>query len=215
MPVANPGAPSNAHAAGSSATPWTVSMNVNLVNAGAEQLSYQMVHARRSDGAVANLSLADAKARPGEFRQIQFTDGRNVTLYDRQHIKVQHIPAVPIDPETQAEMSAARNGPCELVIPGAIKVADDALLGFKATVVDMDNQENTVRIRAWLAPQLGCTMLQYTTQRLIAGTWTTIVAARPTSVRVGEPDARLFDLGNQYEVVSLEEAKRRTGPVTP
>jgi len=53
--------------------------------------------------------------------------------------------------------------------------------------------------------------LKYTVERRESkdGEWAVTYEGRATSAKLGEPDARLFDLGDDYETVTEEEAEKR------
>jgi hypothetical protein len=80
-------------------------------------------------------------------------------------------------------------------------------MGYKATVVSL-LVDSDVRLDSWLAPQLGCAQVKYTAENLVDGQWVQTAYGNPMSIMAGEPDARLFDLGEDYEVVSQAVAKK-------
>ena len=70
---------------------------------------------------------------------------------------------------------------------------------------------NSIRVTHWRAAAFGCMSLKYTVERLgkDGTTWNTTYEGRATSAKLGEPDARLFNLGADYETASEAEIDKR------
>jgi hypothetical protein len=187
---------------------YTITMNLYNTTSGQEVFLHPTVYARRADGTKVHLANLGMKGQP--TRQISLMDGHGLVLFDGIHAKVLHTPKQLNDLKTQAQIATSRNGPCEFSMNGAKKISDETLLGYRVTVVDLQDDPG-IRERFWLTPELGCATIQYQVERLRkdGAAWDRTLVGRATNIRVGEPDSRLFDLGDKYESVTRDEAEAR------
>src|SRR5438552_736392 len=180
---------------GNRTTPYTIEMNLYDVVDGKETLQYPTIYAQKSDGMHARLSYAGGTTALGQVvRDIDYYDGRKVILFDKLRAKAVRTPEHLV---TLQERAVQNSLPCDkLQSHGTTKLREDTFLGFPVTVVLM-RSGNSIRVTHWRAAAFGCMSLKYTVERLgkDGTTWNTTYEGRATSAKLGEPDARLFNLG--------------------
>jgi hypothetical protein len=193
----------------SAAAPYTIEMNLYDLTGPSERLDYPAVYAQTSEGVRSRLSYAGGSMALREVvRDISYPDGRQVILYDKLKVKTLHSPDHLV---TLKERATLNSLPCEsLQSHGTTKLRQDTFLGFPVTVVLMRNGD-ALRTTHWRAAAFGCMSLKYTVERREGkdGAWAVTYEGRATSAKLGEPDARLFDLGDDYETVTEKEAEKR------
>lgn len=153
--------------------------------------------ARRSDGSTALIETVGPLSGGQTARKITFLDGRALSLIDALRVK-STWPAR--RPEEIALLKARLAGAHRDCVPSrsATLLAFEKLNGEDVAIIQ--SSDGGYRLTRWLAPRLGCEALRYRSEKLHEDGSATLAAdARAVSFIPGEPDPRLFDLGNAYE----------------
>lgn len=164
--------------------------------------------ARRSDGAVMVQSptLGRLGLRAGETtREITFVDGTVVMIADSIAAKA----TFPAKNSNDRLPTSMLNPPANCVSQSAEKfVGNDNVMGQETAIVtrSLANEDFTF----WRAPALGCLVLRYRVEiPQPNGSRKLQLEAKPLNLTLGEPDPRLFDLGESYAELKPSEIIRR------
>jgi hypothetical protein len=164
--------------------------------------------AQRSDGATVMVDTTYNPHMPSyTFRAIRLPDGTKIKLVD----------AVSAKSTCRAMRREAASPPQALSFarkPPDCLGAADKLLGqtvmFGQTVDLVKTWDRGSAGEEWLAPALGCKEVQWQNADLHPdGSRRISLEGKLVSFTVGEPDARLFDLGTTYAEVKPSELLRR------
>jgi hypothetical protein len=163
--------------------------------------------ARRSDGAISFVSSVGPVQLRAFVRKVSFADGSAITLFDGIRAK--------------STVAADDGGTVPALAPVGNAVPSDCGVRPPRKLLRFDKFENLdvaviqglvakrYQVTEWRAPALGCEVVRYTSEQLNSdGTTTVSAEGRTTRLRLGEPDASLFDTGNGY-TESLPSAARR------
>jgi hypothetical protein len=191
-----------------SLTPFVLETEDYTYENGAEgELMVRRTDARRSDGSTA--LLEDILAPTGEHaaRKVVFFDGTAVTLIDDLDIKTTW-PRMTPNEVTQLRQRALA-APVNCAYPGDSLVGYGQVLGHPAAIVQHTPVSVSVST-SWKAADLGCVSLQYRIQTKQAdGSLRLIAEGRAKSLRLEEPDPRLFDPGPTYTELKPSDRLRR------
>jgi hypothetical protein len=173
--------------------------------AGALSMYSRDVFARSNDGRTALVEdEALDKLPPGvklpPTRKVTMIDGFSVWLIDSLRLKTSWPKMT--STEARNELALMANHEPDCGFDQAHIIGRESVGGQKTfiTVSDVDLvRQSTV----WYAPELGCQALQSKTT--LKGDGTVLVEGRLIKAFVGEPDARLFDLGDNYRDVSATD----------
>jgi TonB family protein len=168
--------------------------------------------ARRSDGATARVeNLGPIKLGVTE-RLVKFMDGRSVTVVDAFKMKTTWST---LRPDQVAFLNAQRlrgDSNC-LWMAGEAMVATDKVAGQDAVAVRKDLSEGgqlTRRMTDWRAPALGCQTITFKVEdQKPDGSWWLSTEGRLVSLKLEEPDPKLFDDGAGYTEATLSEIERK------
>jgi hypothetical protein len=161
------------------------------------------VLARRSDGTTAYIEIHQRPAFP-PLRKVNMVDGSAVWLLDDLRAKTSW-PETSNPPE-RLNIEIPRLKPLRDCGLQQTLAGHDSVSGQR-TAVGLGNMENGELVKFWLAPALACEVLRF---ERVEGT-TTIPEGRALEITEGEPDSKLFDLGNAYAEVVPSELIGRDG----
>ena len=194
-------------------TPFTLHLDYyDFTTNPAGSIFIKQVIARRSDGATVHVNdvFSHAGMQANEtMRDIFLPDGERFEVYDG----VQSVVKLPIlSPKALViRKEGILNPPSNCVLPTQTLVGYDTVDGYKTGMVKWPGIGTDERIiTAWDAPALGCQTLQ---SRVIEkqpdGSAKIVTEGRTASFSVGEPDAGLFDVPQNYASVMPSQAMRR------
>jgi hypothetical protein len=163
--------------------------------------------ARRSDGTTATVESVGPLASPRFVRKLAFLDGRVLSLVDSMRIKSTGPRLSEEEAGSLIQSLTVPSPDCGAKTPELLR--HDTYSGQEVAVIQ-SLIPNKYRVTYWRAPKLGCEALYYTTEEIHAdGTFTLVSEAKTSRLVLGDPDPRLFDLGEAYEEVKPSEARRR------
>jgi hypothetical protein len=165
------------------------------------------VIARSGDGRTALVEHSALDKLPAgvqfpAMRKVIMIDGSAVWLLDDLRIRSSWPKMTSSDARVELGLMANHDPDC-----GADKshiTAREYLKGHSAVVVvtDFDSDGDPARqLKIWVGPEFGCEALENTIT--LKGDGTVLVESRLVRADLGEPDARLFDLGEGYQEVSM------------
>lgn len=161
--------------------------------------------ARRSDGATLRMETARFDKTGQYVRHLKFPDGRSVTLYDSIKAKVTW-PAL---------------GRGEIGMLSTMSGRPDCATGTNRTLLHHDQIEGVAvdviqltagsyRITTSEAPKLGCQSLRVNSEAMNQdGSFRSSAETKTTRLLIGEPDARLFEIGPDLVEMKPSLAQRR------
>ena len=164
--------------------------------------------AQRSDGATVTVeTMYRPHMPPRTLRRLKLPDGTEVKLVDALSTKSTCRPKRrEVAPARETSSIGRRPPDC---LGHADKPLDHtALFGQKVDIVKTWDRGSAGQ--EWLAPDFGCKELQWQTASLRPdGSRRIEMEGKLVSFNLGEPDARLFDLGTTYTEVKPSELLRR------
>jgi hypothetical protein len=167
---------------------------------------HEEILARRADGATMT-RRSPIRIKPDAYvRDLQFPDGRTVTIYDGINAKVTW-------PVLSGHGIVIRrdqvDGPSECpVSSNGSRLRRDSIEGQDVDVI----QENAGAYRLTMssAPRLGCQALYVNSEAIQPnGSFRQSMETKATKLVMGEPDARLFEIGADLVEMKPSEAQRR------
>jgi hypothetical protein len=170
---------------------------------GALSMYARDVIARSADGRTALVEHSGLDKLPAgvqfpPMRKVIMIDGSAVWLLDDLRIKSLWPKMTSSDAKTDLALMANHDPDC-----GADKshiMAREYLKGHRAVVVVSD-VDPARQLKVWVGPEFGCEALE--NNITMKGDGTVLVESRLVRADLGEPDARLFDLGDGYQDVSM------------
>lgn len=171
--------------------------------AGAGVLWKVETQAQRADGATVIVdTLYYPHMPPHSFRQVRLADGTLVRFVDAASAKFTCRPQRREGAPARATLPGAPTPPSCLGDPGDKLLGRTVLFGQQVDIVKTWDLGSGGEV--WLAPALGCKRLQSQKASLQPnGSRRVEMEERLVSLRLGEPDARLFDLRPSYAEVKL------------
>ena len=159
------------------------------------------VIARSVDGrtAIVDHSALDkvpAGVRFPPTRKVIMPDGTAVWLLDDLRLKSSWPKMTSSDARAELELMANHDVSCGKNSP----IAREYLKGHPVLAAVSDPDE-TRQFKVWASPEFGCETLE--SNETLKGDGSVLVEARLVKAELGEPDARLFDLGEKYQEVSM------------
>ena len=171
-------------------------------------IDHKEVLARRSDGALLRISLAGPVDLALSSRDLEFPDGRHVTVYDSIKAKV----TWPMPGAGEMHYLRARRtegpGDCSAGIYGKL-LRHDQVEGQDVDVVEMN--AGTYRLTNSMAPKLGCESLYVKSEAPArsGGSFQIAMETKTTKLIVGEPDPGLFEVAPDLEEMKPSEAQMK------
>lgn len=175
-------------------------------------LGIKTTFARRSDGAFVRVENVGPLKLGITGRMIRFMDGRSMTVVDAFKTKTTWSP-VRADQLERFNAQRLRGSPDCLRVAGEVRSGHDILAGQHVVVVRNDQLGGgsyVTRETDWRAPELGCQTLTYRVEdQKPDGTWRLLTEGRSASLRLEEPDPKLFDQGADYAEAKPSEVHRK------
>ena len=167
--------------------------------------------ARRSDGATVRVESIGPLKLGLTGRRITFMDGRSMTVVDAFRTKTTWPP---VRPQALASFNARRlrGTPNCVRSPEETVLALDRLAGQNVVVIRSELPQGPVLRREtdWRAPDLGCQTLTYRVEdQKPDGSWWLRTEGKLVSLRLEEPDAKLFDDGASYTEAKPSDIEKR------
>jgi hypothetical protein len=175
-------------------------------NAGGELREVE-TQAQRSDGATVIVDTMYFPRVPRTIRVIRLPDGIIIKLVDAASAKFTcRLKRQAAAPVRETLLSAPK--PPDCLGPLDKLLSRTVLFGQQVDVVKTWDRGSAGE--RWLAPALGCLELQWQSANLQPdGSRRVWLDGKLVSFTLGEPDARLFDLGTSYAEVKPSELLRR------
>lgn len=180
--------------------------------------------ARRSDGAymLSNNAYGPLGLEKGLMpRRLEFPDGRVVLLAD--WITSKTTMPKRSDEELARRKSNLRQPASNCLQPGDTLLGTELVLGYPTVKIRQRSlplrqgaevTANPWVTTCWRAPTLACEELQSQVEvKQADGALKLTGATRPVSLKIGEPDPRLFDEGTNYTEVSPSDLIRKGGEI--
>ena len=165
------------------------------------------VLARRADGSTAFVEVDAYPPKLISTRKVTMLDGSATWVVDAFQIKTSWSSMVLDEAKTLVSRIRTTRGDCGLQ---ASDIVGYEMIQGQRVVVALQTFDSVRRLKFWLAPALGCEMMQFSqTATQADGTYSIVTEGRLLSFSLGEPDARLFDLGAGYTEVVPSEIKTR------
>jgi hypothetical protein len=174
-------------------------------------LGIKTTFARRSDGAFVRVENVGPLKLGITGRMIRFMDGRSVTVVNAFKMKTTWSP-VRVDQLERFNAQRLRGSPDCLRTAGEVRIGADTLAGQFVVVVRNDQLGGSYvrRVTDWRAPELGCQTLKYRVEDQKAdGTWRLMTEGRLVSLKLEEPDPKLFDQGADYAEAKPSDVHRK------
>ena len=166
--------------------------------------------ARRADGeeaAIVNGPIPNGFKRLVGERIVSFPDGRRVEVLDLIHAVIDWPKSSNKDLRYRRERMAAENPDCSFAT-GEYLDAQETLGGVKVDVLKSP-PEGSSGSTLWRAPELGCEVLASTyTQVQMDGSFRRVSQEKFLGIRLGEPDASMFDIPADYQKLAPSQARR-------
>jgi len=170
--------------------------------------SRKEILARRSDGATARLDSVGPLDSARFLRKLLFLDGSSVTLADSVGSKTTWPQMSELEVAAMKGRLLTRLADCGVRAPYTI-LGFDTMSGQDVVIVQRIIP-GRYRLTRWLAPQLGCEDLSYESEAINAdGTFSISADARVSQLKLGEPEARLFDFGKNFLEMKPSEVQKR------
>ena len=178
------------------------------------ELFLKKVTARRSDGAVAEISTVGPVSLGKTIRKVRYPDGTSVDFFDLIAAKTSWRMT---SPQLGGLKEHLQNPPpnCVHETEGSPKViGEDIILEQRVLVVQANLSMG--RMTQWKAPDLDCQTLRMRFEALQPdGSLKLKAEGRPAALAIGEPPATMFDSGKNYRELKPSEAQseylQRTG----
>lgn len=181
------------------AVPFTAEMHSYTYTSTAtgELLAKRML-ARRSDGTTSSTHSAGPIEKGWTARRIQYMDGRCATVVDRAMAMVRGSSGAS---ELAGLKRRLMSSPANCVLDSSLKfVGYESVLGRKLAKVVRDG--STSVYVAWHDPELGCEVLQATTDRKQPdGSLRNASRLMLVGIRLAEPESSLFEEPSSYQQV--------------
>lgn len=161
------------------------------------------VTARRPDGTTVTAeTIFPGKPHEHAMRLIRYPDGHSLGLIDAIAAKT----TWPANPGQAAfDKQRLLHPPADCVLANYEElIGNDVVLSHKVNVMSVSFQ-NT----AWRAPNLGCEEIQSRQGYNHEGVFKLLSETKAVSLKLGEPDIRLFDPGVRYAELRPSEVLRR------
>jgi hypothetical protein len=176
-------------------------------------LGFKTTFARRSDGASARVENVGPITLGISGRRVTFMDGRSVTVVDAFRTKTTWRP---VPPQALASFNAQRlrATPDCVRTAGEVRVGEDTVAGQGVVVVERElptaEGQGKMKETDWRAPELACPTLSYKVEQQQAdGSWWLRTEGRVVSLKLEEPDPKLFDDGAGYTEAKPSEIQRK------
>jgi len=195
----------------SAPTPFCLNIKVIAYDHGpVGKLRLVQTEARRSDGLTVTIDTTYPRHRPSlTFRVMKMPDGTRISLADSISSKSTCRPKRQDVPPSVDTSPVGGKPPCRLR-HGDMLLGQTVLFGQQVELVK--TWYGSREVQEWLAPALGCKLLQWRTATLQPdGSRRIENEGKLVSFALGEPDARLFDPGTSYAEVTSSEMLRRVG----
>lgn len=194
-------------------TPFTLHLDYyDLSSDPSGSVFIKQIVAHRSDGATVEVNdvFSTAGMQADEtVRSIFLPNGERFEVYDG----VSSIVRLPIlsSKALVIRREETINPPTNCVLPGETLVGYDTVDGYKTGMVKWPTLAADEReITAWDAPDLGCQMLQSrVVEKQADGSTKVVTEGRTSSLSIGEPDASLFEMPENYASVMPSQAMRK------
>jgi hypothetical protein len=169
--------------------------------------------ARRSDGADVSVENVGPLTMGITGRRIWFMDGRSVSVVDAFKMKTMW-PAVSAGQVERFNAQRLRTTPDCVKAAGEVWAGAGTVAGqgveLVVTETPIYNGQRTRKETEWRAPALGCRTLTYKVEDQQAdGSWFLRTEGRVVSLKLEEPDPKLFDDGAGYAEVKPSEIERK------
>jgi hypothetical protein len=187
------------------ATPFTAEVHHFRGSAqnGTGELYRTGIVARDRNGSTVEISTAGPLSAGQSAKNITFANGVRLNLFDLINGRTSWRLSTSAIAAMKRRLSAPPPD-CMFGIAGERVVRHENLFGQDSIVLESSN--GGMQVTAWRVPMLGCEELQYTLDNLAEGKRTT---ARVVSLRLGDPDAQLFDVRSDYTEMRPSDAYRR------
>lgn len=180
-----------------------------------------VIYGYKSDGSLAKWDERDWGNGPVIVKTVRDVQSRQAVTYEST---LKSKMTLPLSEEDIRKVQTVR-GTCVEPEPG-ITVEAERFLGFdvikKTEVLTNEAAGRERRLEVWLAPELNCTSVKYVVSKPAPDSgWTVEAHGEATSITLGEPDPRLFDLPTDYSelppVETFSELRKLHGraPVPP
>jgi hypothetical protein len=185
--------------------PYYLERNAHDPNGG---MNHREILARRSDGALLRISGAGPAQLALSTRDLEFPDGRHVTVFDSIKAKV----TWPMPGAGEMHYLRARRtegpGDCAAGMSGKL-LRHDQVEGQDVDVVEMN--AGTYRLTNSMAPKLGCESLYVKSESPArsGGSFQIAMETKTTKLIVGEPDPGLFEVAPGLEEMKPSEAQTK------
>ena len=175
------------------------------------EVGIKSTFARRSDGATVRVDNSGPLKLGLTARRITFMDGRSVSVVDAFRTKTTWPP---VRPQALASFNARRlKGTPNCVRSGEETVsALDLVAGQNVVVIRTEHPQGPTlrRVTDWRASDLGCQTLTYRVDdQKPDGSWWLRTEGKLVSLRLEEPDAKLFDDGAGYTEAKPSDIEKK------
>lgn len=182
-------------------SPYTVEMSERYLDPHTRQArtEIRLIGALRSDGSKASLRVYDGEVM--SRRVVDVRHRRSVILSDTERTKSTNYFS---EQEQQAILTDASSPDCS-PNPRERPVREESILGFRAFVFERTDSVagQNYRVTRWAVPDLNCTDIQSILEsRDGTGHITGMTGKSPIFIRMGEPDASLFQVSEEYAEMS-------------
>jgi hypothetical protein len=193
----------HAESARAVATPFTLKTeSYGFSNGALGEIGSSDLTARRADGTTVTVSTAfPGKPYQRSIRVVRYLDGRQVRLVDAIAAKTMLFSQKDVAWRNQRLLNPSAD--CVFANYENL-IGKDAVLGHAADVVST-SFTGTV----WRAPDLGCETVQSREGYKHNGGFMLEAETRAISLKLGEPDPRLFDEGKSYAELKPSDLLRR------
>ncbi len=166
--------------------------------------------ARRADGTTVRVVSQDAEiVKKIQTRTIRYTDGSHVKLLDAAEAKSTFPPASKSETADARKVVFQPSTDCALGGERLIRKHAGEILGQVVNEIRGPSAMD-LKITAWAAPALGCQVMAYRIERKkIDGTYQLMSLKKPVSLKIGEPDSKLFAPGRHYTEMSPSRLGRK------
>jgi hypothetical protein len=174
-------------------------------------VAIKTMFARRSDGATVRVESIGPLQLGITARRITFTDGRSVSVVDAFKMKTTW-PAVPAGRLDHFNAQRLKGTPNCVRSPGETVLALDLVAGQMVVGVRTDLTQGPVlkRMTEWRARDLGCLTLNYRVEdQKPDGSWWLRTEGRLVSLKLEEPDPKLFVDGAGYTEAKPSEVESK------
>lgn len=176
---------------------------------GVHKIFKREIIVRRSDGSTVRASSVGDDVDAGLYvRQITFAAGNVISAYDPIRVKTSWTKESSGGLADVKAVISSNPRDCDVRAPQKL-IRFDKVQG-QDVVILQDEEAGKYRVTRWLAPSIGCEDLYYKSEAL-DGNIAKFFTAEGKTIRfvLGEPDAKWFQVGPEFEEVNPSEANKR------